>query len=150
MSVSYYKARIDGSCTNNNSRTEPRTMGIGVILSAFNEKGKRIKEAQQSKQIRDTDLLDGRQLCTNNRAEMYALLHVLSIPFEHRLIVESDSQLLVGGLSGNKRNSNLDLWSQIDYGIELLERKGVPFHIRKIGRSSNTQADRLARDASRS
>ena len=48
MSVSYYKARIDGSCTNNNSRTEPRTMGIGVILSAFNEKGKRIKDAQQS------------------------------------------------------------------------------------------------------
>jgi len=87
---------------------------------------------------------------TNNIAEYTALLKLLermrSVECS-RMIVHSDSELMVKQLNGSYRVRNKGLKRYHARFQEL--KKSLPFdiHIRHIGREKNKDADRLANEA---
>jgi ribonuclease HI len=83
---------------------------------------------------------------TNNQAEYKALVraleHAVGLGTEHRLIVHSDSELLVKQMNGEYRVKDEGLKPLYEQAKRLASRFGS-VTIRHIPRSQNTQADRL-------
>ena len=132
----YYTCHIDGACSNNHvNDVTTRNMAIGAVLTAKDERGQSIRSSEQRAVIDDNN-------CSNNRAELYALIHILNIKWNRPVQVISDSKYLVDGVTGKtKRKANTALWLQIDFGISKLT---TPIKFKWVSRKNNAVADRLA------
>lgn len=84
---------------------------------------------------------------TNNVAEYTALLLLLdrarSLPCS-RLIVHSDSELMVRQIAGTYRVRDAGLKVYHGRAMELIRTHPCPVDVRHIARSGNAEADRLA------
>jgi len=127
------KVYIDGASSGN-----PGPSGIGVIVT--DESGKVLQKS--SHYIGET---------TNNRAEYLALLfalqtlHSLLHSPPTKIIVHTDSELLYNQLVGRYRVRHPELrklWEKV-----IQEIKHLPIEFRRIPRSLNRAADRLAKKA---
>jgi ribonuclease HI len=86
---------------------------------------------------------------TNNVAEYAALIALLEHAIERgipRLIIHSDSQLLVRQVNGEYKVKNPVLQEMHFRALALLDRLG-PVKILHVGREENRRADRLANRA---
>jgi ribonuclease HI len=84
---------------------------------------------------------------TNNVAEYQALLACIKAAPKtkcSRLIVHSDSELMVRQLRGEYKVKDPNLKVMFLKVHRLLEKAGFEFEIRHVGRESNTEADQLA------
>jgi ribonuclease HI len=88
---------------------------------------------------------------TNNQAEYIALVraleHALELGPRHRLIVNSDSELLVKQMSGEYRVKNEDLRDLFARAQELRKRFEGGVTIRHVRRGKNSRADALCNEA---
>ena len=133
----YFTCHIDGACSNNHTNEvgTTRNMALGAVLTAKDELGQSIRSSEQRAVIDDNN-------CSNNRAELYALIHILHIKWNRPVQVISDSKYLVDGVTGNtKRKANIDLWLQIDYGLSKLN---CDIKFKWVSRKNNAVANRLA------
>jgi ribonuclease HI len=87
---------------------------------------------------------------TNNQAEYLALVrsleHALQLGTQHRLVINSDSELMVKQMNGEYRVKNDDLRSLYDQAQKLRARFPA-VAIRHIRRAQNGHADRLCNEA---
>lgn len=122
-------AFIDGA-----SRKNPGESGIGVIL-----------KNQQGTTLQKVFGYIGK--ATNNIAEYKALLKCLktvrNMPCE-RLVVHSDSELMVRQLNGDYRVKDLTLKRYFQQVHRLLQEAPFQFEIKHVMREQNKEADRLA------
>ena len=122
-------AFIDGA-----SRNNPGESGIGVIL-----------KDHQGATLHKVYGYIGK--ATNNVAEYKALLKCLktvrNIPCE-RLVVHSDSELMVRQLNGEYRVKDLALKRHVAQVHRLLDKAPFQFEIKHVTREQNKEADRLA------
>ncbi|MBE0556495.1 MAG: ribonuclease HI family protein [Proteobacteria bacterium] len=123
--------------TDGASRGNPGESGIGVIL----------KDPQGT-----TVSLLGEYIgkATNNVAEYRALIRCLSLAGElgcTRLIVHSDSELMVKQLHGLYRVKDTDLKRHYADIQTTLKKAPFSFEIRHVDRSQNKEADSLANRA---
>jgi len=120
--------------TDGASRGNPGEAGIGVIVR--DEKGKVVLE-----------LYGAIGKCTNNAAEYRALLTLLgrvaTLPAS-RIVIHSDSELMVRQLNGQYRVRDRGLRPYFERAKRLLQNLQIPFEIRSIPREKNREADRLA------
>ena len=124
------EAYIDGA-----SRGNPGPAGIGVVL--LSDDGR----IRQFKQFIGNS--------TNNEAEYHALLTALRLAREmgvKRIIVNSDSELLVKQLKGEYRVRRRNLAMLYDKAMREL-RGFEKFEIKHVPREKNKKADRLANEA---
>jgi len=104
------------------------------------------------------DLPDGTQIeeagclgkMTNNQAEYIALIraleHALLLGLHHRLLIHSDSELMVKQMNGEYQVKNADLRDLYDQARKLKQRFGS-VQIRHVRRAQNKHADQLYNEA---
>ncbi len=122
--------------TDGASRGNPGESGIGIL--ARDRDGRTVIE--ESGYIGRT---------TNNIAEymaMLALLHRVSQIQCDRLIVHSDSELMVRQLTGSYKVKNPGLREYYERVRTTLEALPFPVEIRHVPREQNREADRLANE----
>ena len=121
--------------TDGASRGNPGESGIGIVARAG---GRTVLE--ESGYIGRT---------TNNIAEYTALLTLLhrikAVPCE-RLIVHSDSELMVRQLAGTYKVKNPGLREYHERVRTLVRTLPFPVEIRHVPREKNREADRLANE----
>lgn len=86
-------------------------------------------------------------VCTNNVAEYTAMETLLERARGldcARLIIHSDSELMVRQLTGKYRVKDSVLKSHHAKAVQLLKELPFPFELRHIPREQNREADRLA------
>ncbi len=87
---------------------------------------------------------------TNNQAEytavVRALEHALELGRRHRIVVHSDSELLVKQMSGEYRVKNEDLRDLFERAKELCEQFEGGVTIRHVRRGENSRADALCNE----
>jgi len=83
---------------------------------------------------------------TNNRMEMMGIIQALNfLPCQSRILVRTDSQLVVRCFKGNwKRHSNLDLWQQINMAAGRHKAVAMEWVRGHDGHKYNERADSLA------
>jgi ribonuclease HI len=88
---------------------------------------------------------------TNNQAEYTALVkaleHALEVGAESRLVIHSDSELLVKQMKGEYRVKNSDLLDLYGQARELVDRFQHPVRFHHIRRALNSRADALCNEA---
>jgi ribonuclease HI len=88
---------------------------------------------------------------TNNQAEYTALVraleHALELGPQHRVIVHSDSELMVKQMSGEYRVKNEDLRDLYEQACQLRKRFEGTVTIRHVRRDQNKRADELCNEA---
>jgi ribonuclease HI len=88
---------------------------------------------------------------TNNQAEYTALVraleHALELGPHHRVIVHSDSELMVKQMNGEYRVKNGDLRELYEQACALRKRFDCPVTIRHVRREQNKRADQLCNEA---
>jgi ribonuclease HI len=88
---------------------------------------------------------------TNNQAEYTALIRALERALElgphHRVIVYSDSELMVKQMNGEYRVRNEELRGLYEQACALRRRFEGPVTIRHIRREQNKRADQLCNNA---
>ena len=88
---------------------------------------------------------------TNNQAEYTALIraleHALELGAHHRLIIHSDSELMVKQMNGEYRVKNEDLRDLYEEACALRKRFAGPVTIRHVRREQNKRADELCNQA---
>lgn len=120
--------------TDGAARGNPGESGIGVILK--DEQGATL-----------TKLYGYIGTTTNNVAEYEALLACLKSAAKtkcSRLVVHSDSELMVRQLLGEYKVKDPTLKSMFHRIHRLLDKAGFDFEIRHVSRESNKEADQLA------
>jgi ribonuclease HI len=120
--------------TDGASRGNPGESGIGILVK--DEGGTTLYQA--SGYIGTT---------TNNLAEYSALLALLKKARTlscSRLIVHSDSELMVRQMRGEYRTKDREIAKVKDKVTKVLEASTFTFEIRHIPREENTEADELA------
>jgi len=120
--------------TDGASRGNPGESGIGLIL----------KDEQGNVLLRESSFIG---ITTNNVAEYTALLTLLQ-RMKHiactRLIVHSDSELMVRQLNGTYRVRDEALKGYYRKVMQLLAKAPYQCEVKHIPRSSNKDADHLA------
>lgn len=98
--------------------------------------------------IEEADCL-GQMTC--NQAEYTALIraleHALELGSHYRLLVHSDSELMVKQMNGEYRVKNEDLRGLYEQACTLCRRFDGPVTIRHVRRGQNKRADQLCNDA---
>ena len=88
---------------------------------------------------------------TNNQAEYTALVraleHALELGAHHRLIIHSDSELMVKQMNGEYRVKNEELRGLYEEACALRKRFEGPVTIRHVRRAQNKRADELCNEA---
>ena len=88
---------------------------------------------------------------TNNQAEYTALVraleHALELGAHHRVIVHSDSELMVKQMNGEYRVKNEELRDLYEQAYALRKRFDGPVTIRHVRRAQNKRADQLCNEA---
>jgi ribonuclease HI len=88
---------------------------------------------------------------TNNQAEYIALIRALERALElgthHRVIVHSDSELMVKQMNGEYRVKNEELRGLYEQACALRGRFEGPVTIRHVRREQNKRADKLCNEA---
>jgi ribonuclease HI len=88
---------------------------------------------------------------TNNQAEYTALVkaleHALELGPDQRLLIHSDSELLVKQMNGEYRVKNEDLRDLYEQARALVRRFTGPVTIRHVRRGQNSRADALCNEA---
>jgi ribonuclease HI len=88
---------------------------------------------------------------TNNQAEYLALVraleHALELGAHHRVVVHSDSELLVKQMKGEYRVKNADLRDLYDEATALCGRFSERVAFRHVRREDNRRADALGNEA---
>jgi ribonuclease HI len=88
---------------------------------------------------------------TNNQAEYTALVraleHALELGAHHRVIVHSDSELMVKQMNGEYRVKNEELRGLYEQACTLRQRFEGPVTIRHVRRAENKRADQLCNEA---
>ena len=88
---------------------------------------------------------------TNNQAEYTALIraleHALELGADHRVVVNSDSELLVKQMNGEYRVKNEDLRDLYEEARALCRQFRVPVAFRHVRREQNRRADQLGNEA---
>jgi ribonuclease HI len=88
---------------------------------------------------------------TNNQAEYTALVkvleHALELGPDHRLLVHSDSELMVKQMNGEYQVKNEDLRPLYDQARRLARRFTGPVTFRHVRRGQNSRADELCNEA---
>jgi ribonuclease HI len=88
---------------------------------------------------------------TNNQAEYTALVkaleHALELGANHRLIIHSDSELLVKQMNGEYQVKNPDLRPLYEQAKKLARSFDGPVTIRHVRRGQNARADALCNEA---
>ena len=88
---------------------------------------------------------------TNNQAEYTALVkaleHALELGADNRLLIHSDSELLVKQMNGEYRVKNEDLRGLYEQAQKLVRRFAGPVTIRHVRRGHNSRADALCNEA---
>jgi ribonuclease HI len=88
---------------------------------------------------------------TNNQAEYTALVRALEHAFElgteHRLLIHSDSELMVKQMRGEYRVKNEDLLDLYEQARALVHRFDGPVTFRHVRREQNSRADQLCNEA---
>src|SRR6266849_2872066 len=88
---------------------------------------------------------------TNNQAEYTALVkaleHALELGTQHRVIVNSDSELMVKQLRGEYRVKNEELRPLYELAVRLSDRFQQPVTFRHVRREYNRRADELCNEA---
>ncbi len=88
---------------------------------------------------------------TNNQAEYTALVralqHALELGPHHRLIINSDSELMVKQMNGEYRVKNEELRGLYEEACALRARFDGPVTIRHVRRAQNKRADQLCNEA---
>ena len=88
---------------------------------------------------------------TNNQAEYTALIraleHALELGPQHRVIVHSDSELMVKQMNGEYRVKNEELRGLYEQARSLRQRFEGLVTIRHVRREQNKRADQLCNDA---
>jgi ribonuclease HI len=88
---------------------------------------------------------------TNNQAEYTALVraleHALELGANHRLLIHSDSELMVKQMNGEYRVKNEDLRDLYEQARDLRDRFQGGVTIRHVRRSQNKRADQLCNEA---
>ncbi|MFH0989081.1 MAG: ribonuclease HI family protein [bacterium] len=124
-----FHAHTDGA-----SRGNPGEAGIGITIR--DDAGRKI-----------TSLSGYIGIATNNVAEYTALLACLKAiagtPCT-RLIVHSDSELMVRQLNGKYKVKDSNLKTLFSQAQRILRQASFDFEIRHIPREENKEADRLA------
>lgn len=119
----------DGTCVPN-----PGSGGWGCVLRYTNAVG---REFMREFSGREPDT-------TNNRMEMMAVIQGLeALKQPCRVVVVTDSQYVIGGMTGWKRRKNLDLWERLDRAANrhTVEWRWVKGH---AGHFDNERCDQLA------
>lgn len=120
--------------TDGASRGNPGDAGIGIIL----------KDEQGTILARHAGSLGK---ATNNIAEYSALLACLKVAEEtgcSRLVVHSDSELMVRQLKGEYRVKDAKLKKYFQKVHDLLQSAPFTFQIKHVPREQNREADQLA------
>ncbi len=123
------RAYTDGA-----ARGNPGDAGIGLLVKAPD----------------DTVILSAHAYigtATNNVAEYTALLHLLEKTRSlscTRLVVHSDSELMVRQITGRYRVRDAGLKGYYRRVMELMASLPFPVEVRHIAREDNGEADRLA------
>ena len=98
--------------------------------------------------IEEADCL-GQMTC--NQAEYTALVraleHALELGAHHRVLVHSDSELMVKQMNGEYRVKNEDLRGLYEQACALRKRFEGPVTIRHVRREQNKRADQLCNEA---
>lgn len=133
---------VDGACSNNGQPDAQAGWGY-------------VAELSDGTTLQRNGKVPGRQ--TNNRAELYGLLKATALI--KQLYEESnletaeiimDSEIVINGVLGKaKRQSNRDIWSQIESLFSEL-RGNVTVSVRHVPREENKAADALASQAANS
>jgi ribonuclease HI len=105
--------------------------------------------------LRDGQLLVEEAGClgemTNNQAEYTALVraleHALELGPDDRVIVNSDSELMVKQLNGEYRVKNEELKPLYEEAVQLRRRFKQPVTFRHVRREQNKRADELCNEA---
>ncbi len=88
---------------------------------------------------------------TNNQAEYTALVkaleHALELGADQRLLIHSDSELLVKQMNGEYRVKNEELRDLYEQAQALVRRFHGPVTIRHVRRGQNSRADALCNEA---
>jgi ribonuclease HI len=88
---------------------------------------------------------------TNNQAEYTALIraleHALELGPHHRLLIHSDSELMVKQMNGQYRVKNEELRDLYEQACALRRRFDGPVTIRHVRREQNKRADQLCNEA---
>jgi ribonuclease HI len=88
---------------------------------------------------------------TNNQAEYTALVraleHALQLGREHRLLIHSDSELMVKQMNGEYRVKNEELRSIYEQARSLVRRFTARVTFRHVRRGLNIRADQLCNEA---
>jgi ribonuclease HI len=88
---------------------------------------------------------------TNNQAEYTALVRALEraleLGAEHRVLVHSDSELMVKQMRGEYRVKNEELRDLYEQAQELTHRFRGPVTFQHVRRSQNSRADALCNEA---
>ena len=88
---------------------------------------------------------------TNNQAEYTALIRALEraleLGAEHRVLVHSDSELMVKQMRGEYRVKNEELRDLYEQAQELTHRFRGPVTFQHVRRSQNSRADALCNEA---
>jgi ribonuclease HI len=88
---------------------------------------------------------------TNNQAEYTALVraleHALELGAHHRLLIHSDSELMVKQMNGEYRVKNEELRDLYEQACALRRRFDGPVTIRHVRRAQNKRADELCNEA---
>ena len=125
-------AYVDGA-----SRGNPGESGVGIVLK--DERGGLLHAEGKF-------LGNG----TNNRAEYAAFLRCLSRAKAFRcqkLVVHSDSELLVRQFNGEYKIKSLDLKKEMTRVRKVIKSLPFPVEVRYIPREKNLDADRIANAA---
>jgi len=120
--------------TDGASRGNPGEAGVGVIV--MDERGEPVYTLHGFIGV-----------CTNNVAEYTALETLLANARAlecARLIIHSDSELMVRQLKGQYRVKDSALKTHHAKTVQLLKALPFPFELRHIPREQNREADRLA------
>jgi ribonuclease HI len=88
---------------------------------------------------------------TNNQAEYTALVraleHALELGGQHRLLIHSDSELMVKQMNGEYRVKNEELRDLYQQACNLRDRFDGSVTIRHVRRAQNQRADQLCNEA---
>jgi ribonuclease HI len=144
----------DGAATNNGQPNAQAGCGIVFVPARPHPKGVSFR------------LTAHHGVPTNNRAELLAAINALTIRVWigegfARIVVASDSEYIVHGIceyvfSWTSRNwrtgrrtpvANKDLWERLISVVEKWEKAGVMVQFYLVRRNLNTEADRLAKEA---
>ncbi len=88
---------------------------------------------------------------TNNQAEYTALVraleHALELGTQHRVLIHSDSELMVKQMNGEYRVKNEELRGLYEQACALRNRFEAPVTILHVRREQNKRADQLCNEA---